>query len=167
MFLEFVLFLDISLFIKDISWTDNGCVTHVMGPYFMRKLNVQINLLISQANLVSFDSVNGTKAHFRTWLFVVGIMKLAGAQQNLKIYATSDNSDQTAHPRSLIRVFADRTCLLQPPGYPKRDKGEAMPFWMDLQADVSLCWTHRSYCRFCHALGSYLSSFPGYTSYEK
>ena len=36
--------------------------------------------------------------------------------------ATSEDSDQPAHLRSLIRVFADRMCLLQPPGYPKRDK---------------------------------------------
>ena len=39
-----------------------------------------------------------------------------------KACATSENSDQPAHPRSLIRVFADRICLLQPPGYPKREK---------------------------------------------
>ena len=33
-----------------------------------------------------------------------------------KTSATSEDSDQPAHPRSLIRVFADRMCLLQPPG---------------------------------------------------
>ena len=41
-----------------------------------------------------------------------------------KTCATSEDSDQTAHPRSLIRVFTDRICLLQTPGYPKRDKQE-------------------------------------------
>ena len=44
-----------------------------------------------------------------------------------KICATSEDSDQPAHPRSLIRVFADRMCLLQPPGYPK-----GMPYWVDV-----------------------------------
>ena len=39
-----------------------------------------------------------------------------------KTCATSEDSDQPAHPRSLIRVFADRMSLLQPPGYSKRDK---------------------------------------------
>ena len=39
-----------------------------------------------------------------------------------KTCAISEGSDQPAHPRSLIRVFADRMCPLQPPGYPKRDK---------------------------------------------
>ena len=32
-----------------------------------------------------------------------------------KTCATSEDSDQTAHLRSLIWVFADRICLLQPP----------------------------------------------------
>ena len=38
-------------------------------------------------------------------------------QRNLK--PTSKDSDQPAHPRSLIRVFADRLCLLQPSSYPE------------------------------------------------
>ena len=38
--------------------------------------------------------------------------------------ATSEDSDQPAHPRSLIRVLADRMCLLLPPGYQKRDERE-------------------------------------------
>ena len=46
--------------------------------------------------------------------------------RNYNIYnktsATSKDSDQTAHSRSLIRVFADRMCFLQPPGYSKRGK---------------------------------------------
>ena len=70
--------------------------------------------------------------------------------------ATSEDSDQPAHPRSLIRIFADRMCLLQPPGFIKRDKWEYLPYWVDVQADLSLCWLHRSYCRsycrFCRAL---------------
>ena len=37
-----------------------------------------------------------------------------------KTCATSEDSDQPAHPRSLIRVFADRMCQLQAPGYPER-----------------------------------------------
>ena len=80
--------------------------------------------------------------------------KWASAQQTLqkKTYATSEDSDQPAHPRSLIRVFADRMYILQPPGYPKRDKREHLPKSVDVQADLSLCWSHRSYCRFCRAL---------------
>ena len=36
---------------------------------------------------------------------------------NNKTCATGEDSDQPAHPRSLIRVFAGRMCLLQLPGY--------------------------------------------------
>ena len=50
--------------------------------------------------------------------------------------ATSEDSDQPAYPRSLIRVFADRICLPQPLGYPKRDERESLPYWEDVQADL-------------------------------
>ena len=43
--------------------------------------------------------------------------------------ATSEDSDQPAHPRSLIRVFADRMRLLQSPGYLKIYKQEPLPYW--------------------------------------
>ena len=51
------------------------------------------------------------------------------------------------------------TCLLQPPSYPKRDKQKPLPYWMDVDADLSLCWLHRSYCRFCHELAHILWVF--------
>ena len=47
-----------------------------------------------------------------------------------------------------FRVFPDHMCLLQSPGYPKTNKRAALPYWVDIQADMSLCWLHRSYCRF-------------------
>ena len=48
-----------------------------------------------------------------------------------KTCATSEDLDQPANPRSLTRVFADRMCLLQPPGYPKRDKRETLHVKLD------------------------------------
>ena len=60
------------------------------------------------------------------------------------------------HPRSLIGVLADYMCILQPTGYLKMDKGEPLPYLVDLQADLSLCWLHRFYCRFCHALAKFI-----------
>ena len=56
-----------------------------------------------------------------------------------KTYVTSEDSDQPANLHSLIRVFTDRMCLLQPPGYPKRDKRELLPYWVSVQANLSLC----------------------------
>ena len=79
-----------------------------------------------------------------------------------KTCATSEDSDQPAHSHSLIRVFADRICLLQPPGYPKRDKREPLPYWVDVQADLSVWWSHRDCCRFCHALAQIIFSMKTY-----
>ena len=42
--------------------------------------------------------------------------------------------------------------LLQSPGYPERNKQKPFSFWVNVQADWSLCWLHRPSCRFCHAL---------------
>ena len=39
-----------------------------------------------------------------------------------KTCPTSEDSDHPVHLRSMIRVFADRMCIPQPPDYPKRDK---------------------------------------------
>ena len=65
------------------------------------------------------------------------------------------------NPCSLFRVFADRMCPLQPPVYLKRNEQETLPYSVDEQADLSLCWSHRSCCRFCCVLAqiSYLFKF--------
>ena len=52
--------------------------------------------------------------------------------------AIDDDSDQPAHPRSLTRVFTDRMYLLQPLGYPKTDKREPLPYWVNVQAYLCL-----------------------------
>ena len=75
-----------------------------------------------------------------------------------KSCAINDDSNQPADPRSLIRVFADRMCLLQPPGDTKRDKREPWPYWVAIKAYLSFCWSHRSYCRFCRALAQILQN---------
>ena len=54
-----------------------------------------------------------------------------------KICATNEDSVQPAHPHSLIKVFADHMCLLQPPGYPKGDIREVLPYRVDVLVDLS------------------------------
>ena len=44
-------------------------------------------------------------------------------------------------------------------GYPKRDKQVPLSYWVDVHADGRLCWSHRSYCRFCRALAHLLIAF--------
>ena len=39
-------------------------------------------------------------------------------------------------------VFADRTCLIQPPGFPKWDKRKLLLYGVCVQVDLSLCWSH-------------------------
>ena len=53
--------------------------------------------------------------------------------------APSEDSDQTARPRSLIRVFAVRMKTLWVLGYPQ---SALRRFWSDC-ADLILCWVHR------------------------
>ena len=108
----------------------------------------QIILMLSMLGTISADNVLKYKsAHDKTYN---------------KTCVTSEDSNQTAHPRSLIRVFADRMCFLQPLGYPWRNKREHLPYWVDMQADLSLCWSHRAYCRCCRVLAHmfyYCNSF--------
>ena len=56
-----------------------------------------------------------------------------------KTCATSDKDCVSAQPdqSSLIR------CLLQYSGYPKSDKLELLPYWVGVQADLSIGWSHR------------------------
>ena len=69
-----------------------------------------------------------------------------------KTCATSEDSDQPAHLHSLIRIFAGHMCLLLAIQR-GLNKNHCNTRWMvDVQVDLSLCWSHRSYCRFCHAL---------------
>ena len=42
--------------------------------------------------------------------------------------------------------------ILYPPGYSKTNNRDLLPYWVDVQADLSLCWSHRSYFRFCCSL---------------
>ena len=68
---------------------------------------------------------------------ILGYLKTEPAHDKTygKACATSEDSDQPAHPRSLIRVFADRMCLLQPPGDPKKDRRELLLYLVDTQGN--------------------------------
>ena len=68
---------------------------------------------------------------------------------------------EPAHDKTYIKTCETQQpdqsiCWLHVPstalGYPKSDKQEPLPYWVDVEVDLSLCWSHRSYCRFCHSL---------------
>ena len=74
------------------------------------------------------EATKRTHRNFRSWscksavLCLLKVIEPAHDKIYNKTFATSEDSDQTAHPRSLIRVFTDRMCLLQPQSYPKKDE---------------------------------------------
>ena len=68
-----------------------------------------------------------------------------------KTCVTSKDSDQPVHPPSLARVLVYHSL-----DSPKAVEGTCnqQRLWSDcpaVQADLSLRWSHKSYCRFCHA----------------
>ena len=81
-------------------------------------------------------------------------------QSNKIISAPSEGSDQPGHPHSLIRVFAVRMkthwviscqlCVLR----------MFWSDWADALIDLSLRWTHRSFCAAAHMLDSQLGYIP-------
>ena len=78
--------------------------------------------------------------------------------------------DQRKHGSDCASAQSDPSlrwshCCLQSPGYPKRDKRVPLPYWVDVHADLRLCWLHRSYCRFCRALAQN-SLLLGDSAYE-
>ena len=62
--------------------------------------------------------------------------------------AHSEDSDQPGHPPSLIRVFAVRMKEAWVLSYPLSAQRRLWSDWVDVQADLSLRWTHRHFVGF-------------------
>ena len=75
---------------------------------------------------------------------------------NKMTYAPSEDSYQSGHPPSLIRVFA--VCMRKPwvLSYPLSAYQILRSDWVYAQADMSLRWAHRSFCWFCHGAAQML-----------
>ena len=84
----------------------------------------------------------------------------ASAQQNLQKDLCNQQRQTILRICAVWSVFADHICLLQPPGYPKRVKREPLPYQVDVHADLSLCWSYRSYCMFLLCAGLYNNIAP-------
>ena len=57
---------------------------------------------------------------------------------------------RTAHPPSLIRVFAVRSVDSEEPKLTSCRQRRLWSDWADAQADLSLRWAHMPFCWFCH-----------------
>ena len=77
----------------------------------------------------------------------------AAAQQNQQNDMCTQRRLRSAwHLPSLIRVFTVRIIgNYKDPMFLHADS-EDWSDWADAQADLSLCWAHRSFCCFCHAV---------------
>ena len=60
----------------------------------------------------------------------------------------SEDSDQSGHPPSLIRVFAVRMKKAWVLSYPLSAQGKLWSDWADAQADLSLRWVHSHFIGF-------------------
>ena len=58
--------------------------------------------------------------------------------------AQSDLSLRLSHKSSLIACASNSLWAIQ--------RGITLPYRGNVQANLSLCWSHKSYCRFCRAL---------------
>ena len=65
--------------------------------------------------------------------------------------APREDSDQPGYLPSLIRAFAVHMKKPWVLGYPWSAQRRLWSDWADAQADLNLCWAHRSFCWFCHA----------------
>ena len=76
---------------------------------------------------------------------------------NKMTVAPSEDSDKPGHLPSLSWVF---TVHMKKPwvlSYPLSAQWRLWSDWVDTQADLSLCWAHMSFCRFCHAAAHLIS----------
>ena len=83
--------------------------------------------------------------------FIKCLYEPAHDKTNKMTCAPSKDSDQPWHLPSLIRVFAVHLKKHWVISYPLSTQRMLWSEWVDAQADLSLRWTHRSFCWFCHA----------------
>ena len=77
---------------------------------------------------------------------------------NKMICAPSEDSDQSGHPPSLIRVSAVRLMQNWVLSYPLNTQRRLWSDWADAQANLSLRWAQKSFCWFCHEAAQNASS---------
>ena len=76
---------------------------------------------------------------------------------NKVIWAAAGKTKWSVHP-----VWSESSLCAQwvakDPGFFHADS-EGWSDWADAQADLSLCWAHRSFCWLCHAAAHFFSSY--------
>ena len=78
------------------------------------------------------------------------LIKAAPRQNQQNDRASSEDSDQTGHSPSLIRVFPMHFMGTLGPNASSCGQRRLWSDWVDAQADLSLRWVHMPFCWFCH-----------------
>ena len=73
--------------------------------------------------------------------------------------APSEDSNQTGHSHSLIRVFAVHMKKAWALSYPLSAQRRLWSDWADAQIDLSLRWAHMPFCWFCHEAAHFVSTY--------
>ena len=94
-------------------------------------------------------------------VLLMSLHELPHDKTNIMTLAPSNDSDQLGHLVSLIRVFAVHSVGSWGPKVSSCGQRRPWSDWVDVQADLSLRWVHRSFCWFCHA-AAHIISVIGY-----
>ena len=94
---------------------------------FSHAQNIFVLFFVSQR--IIWDTIEQDSYQRNSWHHII---EAAHDKSYNETRATSEDSDQPAHTRSLIRVFADRMRLLHPPAYSRRDKQERLLYLVDV-----------------------------------
>ena len=132
-------------------WTFSKYVTKIQNncPKIFSKLHDNFERLCFFRSMFALTCTRFVSIETIRWIYKTTTLKALIVnfklsqydKSNNKTCATSEDSDQPAHPRSLIRVFADRMYLLQHPSHPKRDeRNPCHTRWMNRLIWVFACY---------------------------
>ena len=86
---------------------------------------------------------------FGFWIWIFLTFELPHVKTNKMACVPSEDSDQSGHSPSLIRVFAVHMKKAWVLSYPLSTQRSLWSDWAYVQADLSLHWAHR-FCLVCH-----------------
>ena len=109
-----------------------------------------ITAIFSDVRIFSFI-VSGDQSHVVTlvyhWLWIM--IEQQHDKMNKMTCAPSADSDQPRQPPSLISLCCALNGKLRTWDFSSCRQRSIWSDWADAQADLCLCWAHRSFCLFC------------------
>ena len=135
------------------------CINPVMHTS-IQMVNVLTNL---HSHAVLSDTLLFSRGLDMCGTFLTTLWKVTYEPAHDKIYnktcVTSKASDQSVHPPSIARIFVYLSLDSPEAAEGTYDQWRLWLDYADAQADLSLHWSHMSYCRFCGALAQIFCNF--------